>query len=103
MKRMISLLLALIIAAAVMPAVMADEIELEEIYEAYGLGEEIFICGTVPAGVPAVFITISNVATDQNMYMATAMSHELRDGIYIAVGRNWELGEYMLMVSYTQD
>ncbi|MCH5187120.1 MAG: S-layer homology domain-containing protein [Oscillospiraceae bacterium] len=95
MKRLISLVLAAAMLLAFAPAVFADEIEVDTLYDAYGLGEEIFICGTLPPGTVTVRIVIANSAGSP-MTSQTADAMEFTDGIYIGVNRAWPLEEYTL-------
>lgn len=95
MKRLISLILAAAMLIAFAPAVLADELEVDTLYDAYGLGEEIFICGTLPPGTVTVRIVIANsVGSPVTSQPVNAM--EFMDGVYIGVNRAWPLGEYTL-------
>lgn len=96
MKRFFSVILAVMLIAALVPAVYADEMEIEPIYDSYGLGEEIFICGTARgAGVSIMLVGPSG----DYMYMTTVTAAMLAEGVYLGINSSWELGEYTLSVS----
>lgn len=95
MKKLFSLILAAVMLAAFVPAAFADAFELEPIYETYGLGEEIFICGTAPRG--GVTIALRNPVGDYVLFN-TYDEGQIADGVYIGVGNSFELGVYSLFV-----
>ncbi len=97
MKKVIALILAVFFTAALMPAAFADGIELEEIYDSYGYGEEIFVCGTTVT--EGVIVSITDPDEHYKYYVALD-GITLEQGIYIGVDKNWPLGEYILRVSY---
>ncbi len=98
MKKVIALILAAIFTAALMPAAFADGIEIEEIYDSYGYGEEIFVCGTTVT--EGVIVSLTDTEGANKYYYVALDANTLEKGIYIGVDKNWPLGEYILRVSY---
>lgn len=96
MKKLISVLTAVLLMLAFSAPSFAEGIELDPpIYDSYGLGEEIFICGTPPAGT----ITVRVVIADSNgelIHSQPVTPVDLMNGVYVAVNRAWPLGEYTL-------
>ncbi len=103
MKKLFILALALTLALAPVRFAFAEEFDLEPIYDVYGFGEQIFICGNAPAGVPAALITIVESATGSLKYNVSFMASDLREGIYINVESGWALGMYELYVSFSEE
>lgn len=103
MKKLLILSLALLLALAPLSLAGAEEFDLEPIYDAYGFGEQIFICGSAPVGVPAALITIIETATGNLKYNVSFSAAELREGIYINVESGWAVGEYTLYVSFSEE
>lgn len=100
MKKFFALLLAAATVFAFCNISFAQWIELDEIYDVYGFGEEIYVGGkSQTEGV-----IVSMVDSGGNLkYYISLDAQTLEDGIYIGVDKTWETGEYILRVSYGQE
>lgn len=95
MKKIISLMLTVLLIAALVPAAYGAELQLEEIYDTYGLGEEIFICGR--SNSPDVSVILMG-PDNTYIYVGSYSVIDLMDGIYVGLDRGLPTGEYVLSV-----
>lgn len=97
MKKIFAVVLATIMVMAVCPLAFAEWIELDEIYDTYGYGEEIYVGGR--SQTEGVIVSL----VDPNGYLKYYVALDaqtLEAGVYIGVDKTWDLGEYILRVSY---
>lgn len=95
MRKIVSLMLTVLLIAALVPAAYGAEIQLEEIYDTYGLGEEIFICGQ--SNYPDVSVALMG-PDNTYIYVGSYSVVDLMNGIYVGLDRNLSTGEYVLSV-----
>ena len=101
MKKFAAFVLALVMALGLTlsfaPGAMAATIELRDIYSEYGLGQTVYVQGTTDFGLVMVYLLNPD---DTSRLTLTLSRQELRDGLDINIGDDWELGVYTLRVGY---
>ncbi len=100
MKKLTTLILALAMAAALIfgfaGGARAATLELDEIYTAYGLGQTVFVRGDTDMSLLMLYV----IAPSGGGFPMTVSRSQLREGVEINIGSEWELGEYMLRIGY---
>ena len=101
MKKIAAFALALVMALGLTlsfaPGAMAATIELRDIYSEYGLGQTVYVQGTTDYSLVMVYLLNPD---DTSRLTLTLSRQELRDGLDINIGDDWELGVYTLRVGF---
>ena len=93
----LAFVMALGLAMSFAPGAMAASIELREIYSEYGLGQTVYVQGTTDFSLVMVYLLNPDNTSRLTM---TLSRQDLRDGLDINIGNDWELGFYTLRVGY---
>lgn len=104
MKRIMAFLLALTVAAGLVfsfaPGAMAAYMELEDIYTEYGLGQTVTVKGRTDISIVVLYLTDPN---GLGRIAMTLSGKELMAGYTFAIGRDWVLGPYTMVVGSGAD